>query len=91
MARLGRQGAAAQIPTVEEAERELSQVQKDTPTVITDGRWPRELAGSPETVRDQLEQMTKAAGVDEVMVQDIIADPAARAHSRALLAQAMGI
>lgn len=91
MARLGRQGAAAQIPTVEEAERELSQVQKDTTTVITDGRWPRELAGSPETVRDQLEQMTKAAGVDEVMVQDIIADPAARAHSRALLAQAMGI
>jgi alkanesulfonate monooxygenase SsuD/methylene tetrahydromethanopterin reductase-like flavin-dependent oxidoreductase (luciferase family) len=62
-----------------------------TSTVITDGRWPRELAGSPETVRDQLEQMTKAAGVDEVMVQDIIADPAARAHSRALLAQAMGI
>ncbi|MFF0090273.1 LLM class flavin-dependent oxidoreductase [Streptomyces canus] len=91
MARLGRQGAAARIPTVEEAERELSQAQKDTPTVITDGRWPRELAGSPETVRDQLEQMTKAAGVDEVMVQDIIADPAARAHSRALLAQAMGI
>ncbi|WP_406326923.1 LLM class flavin-dependent oxidoreductase [Streptomyces sp. NBC_00203] len=91
MARLARQGTAAQIPTVEEAERELSQEQKDTPTVITDGRWPRQLAGSPQTVRDQLEQMVKATGVDEVMVQDIIADPAARAHSRALLAKALDL
>ncbi|MEV6379608.1 LLM class flavin-dependent oxidoreductase [Streptomyces sp. NPDC051773] len=91
MARLAREGTAAQVPTVEEAERELSQDQKDIPTVITDGRWPRQLAGSPQTVRDQLEQMTKATGVDEVMVQDIIAAPAARAHSRALLAEALGV
>ncbi|MFJ8001309.1 LLM class flavin-dependent oxidoreductase [Streptomyces sp. NPDC096310] len=91
MARLGRMGAAAPVPTVEEAERELGQAQKDIPTVITDGRWPRQLAGSPATVRDQLEQMTKAAGVDEVMVQDIIAAPADRAHSRALLAEALGL
>ncbi|MEU1520296.1 LLM class flavin-dependent oxidoreductase [Streptomyces sp. NPDC005811] len=91
MARLARQGSAAQVPTVEEAERELSQDQKDTPAVITDGRWPRQLAGSPQTVRDQLEQMTKATGVDEIMVQDIIADPADRAHSRALLAQALDV
>ncbi|WP_416966731.1 MsnO8 family LLM class oxidoreductase [Streptomyces sp. 4F14] len=91
MARLARQGTAARVPTVEEAERELSQDQKDTPTVITDGRWPRELAGSPQTVRDQLEQMSKATGVDEIMVQDLVADPADRAHSRALLAQALGI
>ncbi|GAA4555959.1 hypothetical protein ACFYN9_38635 [Streptomyces collinus] len=91
MARLARQGSAAQVPTVEEADRELSQDQKDTPTVITDGRWPRQLAGSPQTVRDQLEQMTKATGVEEVMVQDIIADPEARSHSRALLAQALDV
>jgi luciferase family oxidoreductase group 1 len=91
MARLARQGTAAQVPTVEEAERELSQDQKDTLTVITDGRWPRQLAGSPQTVRDQLEQMTKGTGVEEVMVQDIIADPEARSHSRALLAQALDV
>lgn len=35
--------------------------------------------------------MTKAAGVDEVMVQGMIADPQARAHSRALLSQALGV
>ncbi|WP_327293511.1 MULTISPECIES: MsnO8 family LLM class oxidoreductase [unclassified Streptomyces] len=91
MARLGRQGAAAQVPTVKEAERELTQTQKDAPTVITDGRWPLQLAGSPGTVRDQLEQMAKATGVDEVMVQDIIADPAARTHARTLLAEALDL
>ncbi|MFJ4424246.1 MsnO8 family LLM class oxidoreductase [Streptomyces bobili] len=87
MARLARNGTRAQVPTVEEAARELTQAQKDTPTVITDGRWPLQIAGSPQTVRDQLEQMTKAAGVEEVMVQDMVADPATRAHSRTLLAQ----
>ncbi|MFI1699318.1 MsnO8 family LLM class oxidoreductase [Streptomyces bobili] len=89
MARLARNGTRAQVPTVEEAARELTQAQKDAPTVITDGRWPLQIAGSPQTVRDQLEQMTKAAGVEEVMVQDMVADPAARAHSRTLLAQAV--
>ncbi|MFI1730426.1 MsnO8 family LLM class oxidoreductase [Streptomyces acidicola] len=91
MARLARTGAAAQVPTVDEAARELTPAEKDAPTVITDGRWPRQIAGSPTTVRDQLEQMAKATGVEEVMVQDIIADPGARAHSRALLAQALDV
>lgn len=72
------------------AARELTQAEKDTPTVVADGRWPRLLAGSPTTVRDQIEQMTKATGVQEVMVQDVVADPEARAHSRALLGQALG-
>lgn len=79
------------MPTVEEAARELGDTEKEEPTVITDGRSPRQLAGSPATVRDQLEQMTKAAGVDEIMVQDMLADPQARAHSRALLARALGV
>ncbi|MFJ8828065.1 hypothetical protein ACIREE_40890 [Streptomyces sp. NPDC102467] len=35
--------------------------------------------------------MAKATGAEEVMVQDMIPDPAARAHSRALLAQALGV
>ncbi|MEW2395816.1 hypothetical protein [Streptomyces sp. NPDC046862] len=35
--------------------------------------------------------MTKATGVDEVMIQDIIADPAARRRSRILIAQALDI
>ncbi|MFF2375111.1 LLM class flavin-dependent oxidoreductase [Streptomyces xiamenensis] len=90
MARLARTGPAATVPTIEQAERELSEAEKEAPTVITDGRWPRQIAGSPATVRDQIEQMAQATRVGEVMVQDIIADPQARAHSRALLAQALG-
>lgn len=91
MARLARTGTAAQVPTVDEAARELTQAEKDAPTVITDGHWPRQIAYSPSTVRDQLEQMAKATGVEEVMVQDIIAAPEARAHSRALLAKALDV
>ncbi|MET7636446.1 MULTISPECIES: hypothetical protein [unclassified Streptomyces] len=91
LARLARTGIAAHLPTAEEAARELSQQEKDIPAVITDGHWPRQLAGSPATIRDQIEQMVKATGVEEVMVQDMVADPAARAHSRALFAQALGL
>ncbi|MEV0008452.1 MsnO8 family LLM class oxidoreductase [Streptomyces sp. NPDC047973] len=91
MTRLARTGHASHVPTVDEAEKELSRAERERPTVITDGRWPLQLAGSPATVRDQIEQMTKATGVHEVMVQDMIADPAARAHSRSLLAQALGV
>ncbi|MFG2727847.1 LLM class flavin-dependent oxidoreductase [Streptomyces canus] len=91
LARMARTGTAPRVPTVDEAARDLTQAEKDAPTVITDGRWPRQLAGSPATVRDQIEQMTKATGVEEVLIQDCIADPEARAHSRALLAQALGV
>ncbi|MFD3517653.1 MsnO8 family LLM class oxidoreductase [Streptomyces sp. NPDC058657] len=90
LARLARTGASADVPTVDVAARELTRAEKDTPTVIADGVWPRLLAGSPDTVRDQIEQMTEATGVREVMVQDLVADPQARAHSRALLAGALG-
>jgi alkanesulfonate monooxygenase SsuD/methylene tetrahydromethanopterin reductase-like flavin-dependent oxidoreductase (luciferase family) len=91
LARLAGAGAAPDVPTVDVAARELTQAEKDTPTVIADGLWPRLLAGSPITIRDQIEQMTKATGVQEIMVQDVVADPEARAYSRALLAQALGV
>ncbi|OUD04481.1 hypothetical protein [Streptomyces swartbergensis] len=90
LACLARTGAAPDVPTVDVAAREPTQAEKDTLTVI-DGRRPRLLAGGPTTVRDQIEQMTKATGVQGVMVQEVVADPAARAHSRALPAQALGV
>ncbi|MEV7141570.1 MsnO8 family LLM class oxidoreductase [Streptomyces tauricus] len=91
LARTARLGTAAFLPTAAEAAQELTRQEKETPTVITDGRWPLQIAGSPTTVRDQIEQMTKATGAEEIMIQDMIADPAARAHSRTLLAQALDI
>ncbi|MFE3144441.1 LLM class flavin-dependent oxidoreductase [Streptomyces scopuliridis] len=90
-ARLAHAGTAAMTPSVAEAERELSRAEKDAPTVIVDGRWPRFLAGSPDTVREHLEHMAAVTGAGELMVQDVIPDPDDRAKSRALLARALGV
>ena len=93
-ARLGRAGRAAgqvTVPSPEEAARELTAEQQDEPTTIVDGRWPRFVAGGPEDVRSTLEQMLEETGADELMVQDLIADPVARRRSHALLAEAFGI
>ncbi|MFC9624012.1 LLM class flavin-dependent oxidoreductase [Streptomyces sp. NPDC056930] len=90
-ARLARAGMAAMTPSVAEAERELSRAEKEAPTVIVDGQWPRFLAGSPDTVREHLEHMAAVTGAEEIMVQDVIPDPDDRAKSRTLLAKALGI
>ncbi|MGW3882822.1 MsnO8 family LLM class oxidoreductase [Streptomyces sp. NPDC005055] len=91
LGRLARTGASPDVPTVDVAAQELGQHEKDIPTVITGGQWPRLLAGSPATIRGQIEKMAEATGAEEVMVQDVIADPQARAHSRALMSQALGV
>ncbi|MFW6639913.1 MsnO8 family LLM class oxidoreductase [Nocardiopsis algeriensis] len=93
-ARLGRAGRAAgsvMVPSPDEAAREMAAGERDEPTAITDGRWPRFVAGGPDEVRATLEQMIEESGADEVMVQNMIADPAARRHSHELLAEAFGL
>jgi len=35
---------------------------------------PRAISGSPETLAGLLEQLTDRVGVEEVMIQDVIAD-----------------
>lgn len=92
-ARLGRAGRAAgqvTVPAPDQAEREMTADQRDEPTTIVNGRWPRFVAGGPEDVRATLEQMLEETGADELMVQDLIADPVARRRSHALLAEAFG-
>ncbi|BBE24620.1 alkane monooxygenase (plasmid) [Arthrobacter sp. MN05-02] len=88
-ARLGAAGQRATAPSVDIASQILTEAQKDEPTVITNGRWPRQLAGSPATVRAQLERMTQETGAQEIMLQDIIPDHDTRLHSHALLAGAL--
>ncbi|MFE3059916.1 MsnO8 family LLM class oxidoreductase [Nocardia sp. NPDC059239] len=90
-ARLAHAGTAAMTPSAAEAERELSRAEKEAPTVIVDGQWPRFLAGSPDTVREHLEHMAATTGAEEIMVQDVIPHPEDRAKSRALLAKALGL
>ena len=92
--RLGRAGRAAGLVTVpapEDGAREMSDEERAEPTSIIDGRWPRFVAGGPSDVRATLEQMVEESGADELMVQDLIADPVARRRSNALLAEAFGV
>lgn len=93
-ARLGRAGrgaGAVMVPSPDEAAAELTPEQRAEPTSIVDGRWPRFVAGGPGEVRETLERMAGDSGADEIMIQDLIADPEDRRRSHALLAEAFGL
>ncbi len=87
LARAGREAGSVTVPTPDEVADELSAAERDEPTTISGERWPRFVCGDPDQVRATLEQMLAHSGADEVMVQDLIADPAERRHSRELVAQ----
>lgn len=89
--RAGRDAGAVMVPTPDEAAAEMGRAEKDEPVTITGGRWPRFVAGGPDDVRATLEQMVAESGADELMVQDLIADPVARRRSHDLLAQAFDL
>lgn len=91
LGRAGRRAGSVQVPLPDEVAAELSSTERDEPTSIANGRWPRFVAGGPEQVRSTLEQMLAESGADELMIQDLIADPVARRRSHELLAQAFGL
>lgn len=86
-ARLARGNFRATAPSPDEAAAELSADERDEPTSIVGGRWPRFVAGDPDGVRTTIEQMVAESGADEVMIQNIIADPADRYASHERLAR----
>ena len=79
------------VPTPEEAAAEMTAAEIDEPTAIVDGRWPKFVAGGPDDVRATLEQMAEESQADEIMIQDLIADPVVRRRSHELLAEAFGL
>jgi luciferase family oxidoreductase group 1 len=85
--RLGRGDVNTMVPTADEAAKELSTTEKDEPTAVVAGRWPRFVAGDPEQVRATVEQMVAESQADEVMVQNLISDPRDRHRSHQLLAE----
>jgi alkanesulfonate monooxygenase SsuD/methylene tetrahydromethanopterin reductase-like flavin-dependent oxidoreductase (luciferase family) len=91
LARLMRGEEDRGVPTPEQALEELTAEQRGEPTRIVNGRWPRFVAGDPGRVWATLEQMRLESGAREVMIQDLIADPADRWRSHALLAAAYGL
>jgi alkanesulfonate monooxygenase SsuD/methylene tetrahydromethanopterin reductase-like flavin-dependent oxidoreductase (luciferase family) len=86
-ARLQRQGITATIPTAQEALRELTPAQHAEPTTIVDGRWPRFVAGDAGQVEQTLRQMLDESAADELMIQNLIADPDDRRASHRRLAE----
>ncbi|EMA52754.1 MULTISPECIES: LLM class flavin-dependent oxidoreductase [Halococcus] len=79
------------IRSADEAIEELGRVPEPTPTPIEAGEWPRQISGSPSTVRDLLNEMTAQVGVDEVVIQNQIADPDNVLESHELLADAFDL
>lgn len=79
------------VPDIDDAAAEMTAAEKDEPTWIAGGRWPRFVAGSPDEVRDTIMQMVEESQADEVMIQDMIADPQLRRRSHELLARAFGL
>lgn len=90
-ARLGRKGGGAMVPSAKEASGELTATQRDEPTTIVDGQWPRFVAGGPDDVRETLDRMVAESGADELMIQNLIADPVDRRRSHELLAEAFDL
>lgn len=88
LARAGRAAGTVMVPSPQDAASEMSQAEVDEPTWIVDGQWPKFVAGGPDDVRATLEQMLEQSGADELMVQDLIADPVDRRRSHELLAEA---
>ncbi len=88
-----RQGRMNEEPihSVETAIDELGGVPDLSPDTMVPGAWPRQISGSPDTVRDLLEQMTAQTDVKEVIVQNQFADLEDELRSHELLADAVGL
>lgn len=82
-------GQERPIPTIEQAARELSAAQKAAPSTVSGMTIPPQIAGTPESLRQQLEPLVRAAGATEVITQDMISDRNQQRHSRQLVARAL--
>jgi luciferase family oxidoreductase group 1 len=86
-----RRGEVGSRPSVEEAVDELGGVPDPTPATLDDDEWPRAISGSPETLAGLLEQLAERVGVEEVMLQQSVADHDDALRSHELLADAVGV
>ncbi len=84
-----RQGILGPIATPEDALRELGTKPDLEARQFTE--WPRYFVGTPDMVREQLNQMASALRIEEIMVVTIVHDHAARRSSYELLADSMGL
>ena len=84
-------GVVGTTPSIEEAIEELGGVPDPTPSTLDVDEWPRSISGSPDTLASLLEQLAERVGVDEVMIQQSIADHGDALRSHELLADGVGL
>ncbi|TSD40554.1 MsnO8 family LLM class oxidoreductase [Rhodococcus sp. KBS0724] len=77
------------IPTLAQAERELSDDDKHRPSTIQNGLIPAQISGTVESLREQLQPLIRSTGATEIMVHDMVTDLELRSRSRQLVAQAL--
>jgi alkanesulfonate monooxygenase SsuD/methylene tetrahydromethanopterin reductase-like flavin-dependent oxidoreductase (luciferase family) len=81
-----RRGRPAPLPSPEEAAAypytaaDLAQIQ---------ARRTHQFIGTPDSIRDRLDELVEHTGADELMVTTIVHDPQARKRSYELLASAL--
>jgi luciferase family oxidoreductase group 1 len=83
-----RQGILLPFPPPEEA---LAYPYTDIERRVVEHHRHRQIVGTPEQVKAELEALAASYGVDEVVVLTITHDYQARKHSYALLAEAFGL
>jgi luciferase family oxidoreductase group 1 len=76
------------IAPPEEAERELRALGD---IAVEEGEWPRYFVGTPDRVGRDLRAMAEALGAEEMVINTITWDHAARLRSYALLAKEFGL
>jgi len=84
-------GERGSAPSVETAIDELGGVPDPTPATLDPDEWPRALSGSPETLSALLDQLADRVGVDEMMIQHVVADHDHGLRSHELLADGVGL
>jgi luciferase family oxidoreductase group 1 len=82
-------GESGPIPPPEEATRRLAEMVQ--PLTTDRSEWPRMILGDPRGMREQLEEMASALGVEEFMLVTVVHNHEARKRSYELLAQAFGL
>lgn len=78
------------LPLPDEAIKQLGFVPKIDKYVAGSMLPPRFVAGTPESVKEQFEHLSKDFEVEEIMIQDVMTDFKARLHSYELIGSLIG-
>jgi alkanesulfonate monooxygenase SsuD/methylene tetrahydromethanopterin reductase-like flavin-dependent oxidoreductase (luciferase family) len=84
-------GEVGTRPSIEEAIDELGGVPESTPATLDADEWPRAISGSPGTLDGLLTQLADRVGVEDVMIQHVVADHEDALRSHELIAEGVGL